>query len=571
MTSRESQVELPDPPTMAFEQIVSQAMRVAVGVCVPGILIFVVVETALGRATWALGAYVASQLLIVVAHVVTQRRSYRLRAMVLAVYALLVVLFSMLHYGPNIGTGVVVVAAAFWAGMVLHFRGAIAVAVAVAAIIVFVGLMIDRGWLEPASPVTGDVLSVANWVRFVTTVPLCALGLGWVVGRVVGELESALEGARAVFFEREVERERRADAERDLERAQRLNALGRLAGGVGHDINNALAVVLVNAESLAERRDPEQRELAEEIIAAVLTARETTQRLAALGEAPAAVGEHVRIDDAVSSVLRSVERLCGPAMRIQSELEAACEVAASSERVERILLNLCLNARDAMPDGGEARVSTRRKGDDWVELVVQDTGTGMTRDVRDQMFDPFFTTRKAGEGTGLGLTTVYQLVTSAGGHVDVSTEPGHGTAFIVELPVHRRSASEAQATPVVSAERQAPLRVCVVEDDPSVRRVIVRVLRRAGHTVVQAETGDEALDRVADSEGLDVLLTDAGLPGASVGDVIAAFRRHHPEGAVLVVSGHEEGRLPGREAGWGDHVFLRKPFSSDELLAALAT
>jgi signal transduction histidine kinase len=267
---------LVDTPAAVIEQIVSQAMKLIVWVTVPGILIFAAVEVALGRATPMLAAYAGSQLLLVVAYIATRRSSFRLRAASVAVYILFVVLLSFLHYGPAIGTGIVIVGAAIWAGIIFRTLGAVVISITVVALMVLVAVGTTQGWLPPARLASQDVRSAANWVRFTVTVTLCTAGLGWLVMRVIGALESSVLRAREVFFERELERDRRDKTERELERAQRLDALGRLAGGVGHDINNALSVVLFNAEALSKTKSSDRRELAEEIISAVLTARETT-------------------------------------------------------------------------------------------------------------------------------------------------------------------------------------------------------------------------------------------------------------------------------------------------------
>jgi CheY-like chemotaxis protein len=274
---------------------------------------------------------------------------------------------------------------------------------------------------------------------------------------------------------------------------------------------------------------------------------------------------------AIEKTVRGFERVFPSSIHIRRDLVADCDVAMSADSFERVLLNLGMNARDAMSTGGELSIRTKlAEGQDLGNVLIEvaDTGAGMGREAREHMFDPFFTTKGDGEGTGLGLTTVYRLVTGAGGRITVDSEQGRGTTFRLVLPTAEARSRTPEPRQIRETEMSS-LKICVVEDDPSVRRVIVRVLRSEGHEVVQAKNGDEAVACVAEATELDVLLTDAGLPGASVAEVIEQFRARHPKGRVLVCSGHEEGWLARKTEASGDYVFLHKPFRPEELLAAL--
>jgi PAS domain S-box-containing protein len=366
-----------------------------------------------------------------------------------------------------------------------------------------------------------------------------------------------------------------------LRSAHRLQAVGQLAGGIAHEANNQMSVVLGGAHFLLRRADlPEAARVDVELIrqAAERTAA-ITQQLLAFGRRQMMQLRDVNLNDVVQSIgpvlLRSLGEDHHLAVRL-GLLEGA--VLADPRQLEQVLLNLTLNARDAMPDGGQITIETfeldvapseaERTGmrpGPYETLVVSDTGTGMDQTTLQRIFEPFFTTKPTGQGTGLGLSVVEGIVSQVGGHIRVESSPGRGTRFTLYFP--RRS-------PAGGAEAPAPAEphpgkpgavVLVVEDDARVRAMATRALGEAGYTVLEAEDGSGALDLVRRrQDGLDLVLTDIGLPGM---DGYALARRLHearPGLPVMFMTGYGERREENVPAEPG--IVIHKPFAPDALV-----
>ncbi|MEI6226433.1 MAG: ATP-binding protein, partial [Deltaproteobacteria bacterium] len=246
-----------------------------------------------------------------------------------------------------------------------------------------------------------------------------------------------------------------------------------------------------------------------------------------------------------------------------------------ASQVEQVLVNLAVNARDAMPGGGSLRIETGNvaagddeigsKGDrrpgDWVRIVVQDSGTGMPPEVMAHLFEPFFTTKERGRGTGLGLATVHGIVAQSGGHIHVESEPGRGTTFRICLPRSEEEAVERPATPRPGTLRGSET-LLVVEDDPRVRGITVRALKENGYQVITAGSGEEALALVRGREGrIDLVVTDVVMPGMSGREVVDALRRNLPGLRALFVSGYTQDAIAQRGVLDSGVEFLQKPFT----------
>jgi CheY-like chemotaxis protein len=363
-----------------------------------------------------------------------------------------------------------------------------------------------------------------------------------------------------------------------------MESIGRLAGGVAHDFNNLLTVILSCAEILRDGASavaPAQRELVEEIhTAGVRAAGLTHQLLAFARKEPIAP---IPLD--LNAVVRGSETLLRRTLGMDIQLvvnlqDGLWRVTCDPGQIEQVILNLAINARDAMPAGGELAITTSNaRSDDalvaripfllsgeYVRLVVRDNGEGMSPEVKAHAFEPFFTTTETGKGTGLGLATVYGIVQQAGGHVHVSSAPGRGTTFEVCFP-------RVEVAPAESARLAAPAtlggteRILVVEDDPRVRAVTVRTLRAAGYDVLAVPEPRAALELPADVLARSQLLvTDVVMPGLDGRELAARLRDRHPALRVLFVSGYApdaRGALdPGSE-------LLPKPFTGATLLGRL--
>lgn len=372
----------------------------------------------------------------------------------------------------------------------------------------------------------------------------------------------------------------RKQLESDLMQAQKLEAVGLLAAGVAHDFSNVLTSVLGAASMLADElgTDHPLRGLAEEITAGAERGAALTQRLMSFGRRQAVELEvldlRVVVQQLTSWLRRIVEE--SVSLNIVAGAEPAL-VFADRSQLEQIILNLVLNARDAMPCGGTIEIATRcvnldassahplREGG-HVELRVSDTGQGMTSETMERAFTPFFTTKAPGKGTGLGLSTVRTIARQSGGHVELDSEMDRGTTVTVTLPA---STAPARITPMHAAERPQPragATVLVVEDEATVRRTAVRILKKAGYHVLAAAGAAEARTRFAHHD-IDVMITDVMMPGESGPELARAMSAAEPNLKVGFMSGY----VPEHGVTFGGGPFVQKPFTPQELEQLVAT
>ncbi|HVQ93948.1 MAG TPA: ATP-binding protein [Mycobacteriales bacterium] len=415
--------------------------------------------------------------------------------------------------------------------------------------------------------------------------------------------EAAVREATA-RHEAQVERERRqALAEREqleaqLGQSQRLESLGQLAGGVAHDFNNLLAVIL-NYSAFVEEElaaaiagpdaDAERWELAhadvEQIRRAAERATALTHQLLAFGRREIVRPRVVDLNDIVVDIENLLRRTLGEHVQLHTALAPRlCPVLADPGQIEQVLVNLAVNARDAMPAGGTLTIDTANVAvdDDYaaqhvgvqpgphVLLRVSDSGTGMPRDVIDRAFDPFFTTKPKGAGTGLGLATVYGIINQAGGSTRIYSEPGLGTTITALLPV--TTAVPEPARPVVAPARRPPGRqtVLVVEDEEAIREVTRRILTRNGYEVLTAATGAAAVELAERTDrDIHLLLTDVIMPAMLGREVAERVRAHRPHVQVLFMSGYAHPVLTSQGILDPGVVLVDKPFSEAGLITRI--
>ncbi|MFO8074556.1 MAG: PAS domain S-box protein [Actinomycetota bacterium] len=364
----------------------------------------------------------------------------------------------------------------------------------------------------------------------------------------------------------------RERAEAQLRQAQKLEVVGRLASGVAHDVNNVLTVMLGHTELLERRAD-----LDAHLREGLARIRDAGQRGVALSrkalsfarEGPSA-GERVALGDLLEEFAPLLEAVLGPGVTLdRAEVEAWPVVPVERNALGQVLLNLAVNARDAMPGGGTVWVSTRIDGGEVV-LTVADDGVGIAEDVRPRVREPFFTTKGPDAGTGLGLSIVDTVVAAAGGRLEIDSAPAAGTAVRLHLPLVAQAArEEAAAEPGGARPRAAPApaaRVLVVEDDEAIGAFVGRALRGAGHDVEVLASAEEALGRL-EAAPPDLLVTDVSLPGLRGPELVARARRWIPDLAVVLMTGNEMD-LSGDERGQAG--VLAKPFGIDELRARVS-
>jgi len=368
-----------------------------------------------------------------------------------------------------------------------------------------------------------------------------------------------------------------------LHQSQRIEAVGRLAGGVAHDFNNLLTVIRGNAQLLlaGERLPPEAHEELDEIAQAAERAATLTRQLLAFSRQQVLQPRVLDLNDVVGAVWKLLERLVGEAVLLERRSEAPLgAVTADPAQVEQVLLNLVVNARDAMPAGGRLVIETGNVQADeafvqlhppmpegeYVMLAVQDSGIGMDATTLARAFEPFFTTKATGHGSGMGLSTVYGVVKQSGGYIWVESEPGQGSTFSIYLP--RSSGAPRALTPLAGAPelQRGSETILVVEDEHLVRAMTRRTLERAGYLVYEAANGVEALTIARElGDRLDLLLTDIVMPVMGGRELAAAVRLERPATRILFMSGYTHEREAHLNAGGGISHFLHKPFTLDEL------
>jgi PAS domain S-box-containing protein len=412
-------------------------------------------------------------------------------------------------------------------------------------------------------------------------------------GRII-DVEVSVKAAgpgrsEQVAFVRDITEVRRAGealrrSEEQFRQAQKLESVGRLAGGVAHDFNNLLTVILSGVEELRHLEEPDAPPLAElldEIGGAGERARELTRQLLAFARRQAVEPTVVDLGEVVRRSEKLLRRLLGEDVEVVSQLAPDLwPVRIDVGLAEQVLLNLAVNARDAMPEGGRIAFETSNvmlDPDDvarfpgtqpgpWVRLVVRDSGAGMSSDVRAHLFEPFFTTKAVGKGTGLGLSTVYGIVAQSGGVVAVESAPKRGTSFTFHFP---RSVADASppARPPAAARVRGTETVLVVEDEPLVRAVTVRALASGGYRVLAAGSGAEALALMGrEPHSVELLVSDVVMPGMSGPEVAVALCRQRPDLKVLLVSGYTRDAVLERGALPPGTELLEKPFTPAELL-----
>ena len=361
--------------------------------------------------------------------------------------------------------------------------------------------------------------------------------------------------------DRHREQSERERLEARLQQAQRLETVGQLAGGIAHDFNNILAVIL-NYAHFVHRELPETSSLRDDVAQirhAAERASDLTRQLLIFSRRDPAVPREVDVNALVQDTERLLRRTLGEHIALTTSLcDGRCFVVADPSQVEHVLLNIVVNARDAMPDGGAIEIKSRRE-DAYVALAVTDDGAGMEPEVAARAFEPFFTTKPKGAGTGLGLATVYGTITGAGGEVQIESEPGRGTTVTVRLPTVAEPPPRPEP-PTVSGSGAHGATVLVVEDDDAVRGMTERILVSGGFRCLVAADGHQALELfTARGDEIDVILTDVVMPRMSGPELAERIGEAGPP--VLYMSGYADETLPGA---------IEKPFTADQLLRAVS-
>ncbi|GAA3383535.1 response regulator [Cryptosporangium minutisporangium] len=399
----------------------------------------------------------------------------------------------------------------------------------------------------------------------------------WTEQRAIGVRDGsgrllAVEGILRDITEQVSAREQREQLERQLRQAERLEAVGQLAGGVAHDFNNLLGVIMASADVAAydlPEDHPIQAELASIERAAERGAALTRQLLVFSRSEPPQL-ETLDLNAVVGDTEQLLRRTIGEDLDFVTRLtDDRPLVCMDRTRLEQILVNLVVNARGAMPDGGQLTITTAIVVDETqcpVRLSVADTGCGMTPEVIQRAFEPFFTTKGPGKGTGLGLSTVYGAVTEAGGEITIDSTPGVGTTVRVLLPRAEPSRDEQETPPHRPPDRGRDETVLVVEDAEDLLLLVQRILTQAGYCVVDTSSPAEAL-RIASERPIDLVLTDVIMPDMSGPELAAGLQARDPALPILFMSGYSAGSWPGGGTLPPDTQLIHKPFTRQTLLS----
>ena len=423
-----------------------------------------------------------------------------------------------------------------------------------------------------------DTLLIYGFVAAITS--LCLLAAGLLVMR---QTRRWRETAAAL----DAEAKQRERMETQVRQLQKMEAIGQLTGGIAHDFNNMLAVI-IGALNLVQRRlsrgDTDVGKMIEMAMEGAGRAATLTQRLLAFSRQQPLKPESLAVNDLVAGMSELLRRTIGETVQLETVLAGGLwRTKADASELENALINLAVNARDAMPKGGKLTIETCNahldeayagehdiKAGQYVMIAMTDTGVGMSPDVIARAFDPFYTTKPVGKGTGLGLSQTYGFVKQSAGHVKIYSEPGHGSTFKIYLPRHvsaqAASAPSKGVIAPVAAGRPEEI-ILVVEDEDRVRTINVDALRDTGFTVIHASCGQEALELLPDHPDITLLFTDVVMPGMSGRELADAVTLQRPQIKVLFATGYTRNAIVHNGALDPDVELISKPFSAEQLAA----
>ncbi|MGI9373053.1 MAG: PAS domain S-box protein [Hyphomicrobiales bacterium] len=394
------------------------------------------------------------------------------------------------------------------------------------------------------------------------------------------------DGRVSNFVVQIVDLTNRREAEEKLKQAQKMEAVGQLTGGIAHDFNNLLQIVIGNLQLVeaALHTDEKAQKRASEAMDAAERGSKLTAQLLAFARRQSLAPDVTGVNTMIEGMGHILDRTIGGAIELKVDLmDGMPKVSVDQSQLESSILNLAINARDAMPNGGRLTIETSSSYLDhdyaakhsevapgnYVLIAVSDTGTGISNEVLENVFEPFVTTKDVGEGSGLGLSMVYGFIKQSGGHIKIYSEKGHGTAVKMYLPrLDAQEPGKPASTPVVLAEaREARRRrILVVEDQPEVRSVAVGMMESFGHDVLEAEDGISALGILQAHKDIDVLFTDVVMPGGMNGfDLSQAALQLNPKLKVVHASGYPKGAMVHQEEPRIKDNLIMKPYQRDDL------
>ncbi len=395
-----------------------------------------------------------------------------------------------------------------------------------------------------------------------------------------GEIIYYIAAKRDVTYEHELEQQ--------LRQSQKMEAVGQLAGGIAHDFNNILQAMMGYCEMLEESagEDSEQNDFIQELANCTEKAAQLTRQLLTFSRREVIQPRNVDLNEIVRGVLKLIARTIGEHIQLHSRIyEGPILVHADPGNIEQVLMNLCVNARDAMPDGGKLIIETDRIFFDraycqahgceeegyYGMMQIRDTGCGMDEMVQNQIFEPFFTTKEIGRGTGLGLATAYGIVKRHGGNIKVSSEKGKGSVFSVYLPMVETEDEEPEA-PRAKGLDSGKETILLAENDPEVRKMARMLLENSGYHVITATDGEKAIKLISEQAGkIDLAVIDVVMPKRSIKEVLDLYCRLEPDGRVLLITGYSSEAMDVGKSGLDRVAFISKPFGPGLFLRSVRT
>ncbi len=372
--------------------------------------------------------------------------------------------------------------------------------------------------------------------------------------------------------------------EKQLQQAQRLEAVGRLAGGVAHDFNNLITAIAGNAELTKmklDKEDPLQENL-DEILNTSLRAADLTRQLLLYSRKQVPEFKITNLNVVLNNIDRMLRRIIGEDIFLETKMfEDLWEIKADPSQLEQVIVNLCVNARDAMPDGGELNIETDNvtldktyvsshldiEPGDYVMISVTDSGTGIDQVTQKKIFEPFFTTKELGKGTGLGLSNVLNIVKQAKGSIWVYSEPGMGTTFKIYYPSVGNKEILEKKEKLTGKNLKGKETILVVEDEESVRKIAVKTLSKFGYSVIETSNPEEAIDIIIKEENkIDLVISDVVMPGMSGTKLAEAIRTHTKDAKILLMSGYTDDSLVHHGVLSAKIPFIQKPFRTEKLV-----
>jgi two-component system cell cycle sensor histidine kinase/response regulator CckA len=397
---------------------------------------------------------------------------------------------------------------------------------------------------------------------------------------------SSVDGGNVILYLSDVSEQKALETR--FAQAQKMQAVGQLAGGVAHDFNNLLTVIIGNCEFLLMRHQAGDSSFKEinEVHQSALRAAALVSQLLAFSRKQTMQPKMLALGEVIGELAQMLRRLVGEGITLNVERESELwAVHADEAQLGNAIINLVVNARDAMPSGGTVTIRTANQtvntaaalgtaimpAGDYVRIDVADTGTGMSKEIQSKIFDPFFTTKPVGQGTGLGLATVYGIVKQSGGFITVDSEPGKGTCFSIYLPRRKLEACDVapvEAAPAAARDVTGQDTILLVEDEEAVRSFAARALRMRGYNVLEASGGEEALEIVKnDANKIDLIITDVVMPNMDGPTMVRHVKVLKPDLRVIFMSGYAEEAFRRNDQNSEDIHFLPKPFGLKQLAA----